>query len=333
ILFYLALFIQVDLEAAKRGIKPMDPSQIPNVGKVLREGWHFPIPFAVLIYTLFWKVYEPETAGLIAAVVVLALAIAFPVGGKRIGIGDVYEMLRDTGKTVVDLFMIGVAAGVIIGALNYSGVGFSLTLSLVTLGGGTQIGLLLIAAVACIILGMGMPTAGVYILLATLVAPALVELGIKPIAAHMFILYYGCLSMITPPVCIASFAAANLAGADPMRTGYTSMWLGWTVFLVPFLFVYSGTLLMQGSPIAIALDFATALAAIWFISAAVTGYSMRNLGPFDRLVYFAGGAGLMLPVASFAQAHWFNIAGAVIAVAIIVWEMLRRSSRARSTAH
>jgi TRAP transporter 4TM/12TM fusion protein len=333
ILFYLALFIQVDLEAAKRGIKPMDPSQIPNVGKVLREGWHFPIPFAVLIYTLFWKGYEPETAGLVAAVVVLALAIIFPVGGKRLGVVDVYEMLRDTGKTVVDLFMIGVAAGVIIGALNYSGVGFSLTLSLVTLGGGTQIGLLLIAAVACIILGMGMPTAGVYILLATLVAPALVELGIKPIAAHMFILYYGCLSMITPPVCIASFAAANLAGADPMRTGYTSMWLGWTVFLVPFLFVYSGTLLMQGSPLAIALDFATALAAIWFISAAVTGYSVRHLGPFDRLIYFAGGAGLMLPVASFAQAHWFNIAGALIAVAIIVWEMLRRSSRARSPAH
>jgi TRAP-type uncharacterized transport system fused permease subunit len=278
----------------------------------------------VLIYALFWGGHEAETAGLWAVLAVLLLALAFPVGGKRIGIRDVYEMLRETGLTVIDLFMIGAAAGIIIGTLNYSGVGFSLTLSLVTLGGGTLIGLLVIAAIASIVLGMGMPTVGVYILLATLVAPALVQMGIQPMAAHMFILYYGCLSMITPPVCIASFAAANLAGADPMRTGYISMALGWTVFLVPFLFVYSGTLLMMGDPLLIALDFATAVVAIWVISAAFMGYSVRRLGLLDRLLYFIAGACLMLPVGSFAAARWFNGAGALMVVMLAVWERTRR---------
>jgi TRAP-type uncharacterized transport system fused permease subunit len=194
----------------------------------------------------------------------------------------------------------------------------------VTLGGGTLIGLLVIAAIASIVLGMGMPTVGVYILLATLIAPALVELNIQPMAAHMFILYYGCLSMITPPVCIAAFAAANLAGSDPMRTGYVSMALGWSVFLVPFMFVFSGTLLLQGDLLPILLDVATAGVAIWIISAAVIGYSMRHLGIADRTIYFLAGACLLLPAASFSAAHWINIAGAVIAAAIFVREWLRR---------
>ena len=215
ILYYLALFIQVDLEAARSDIAPMDPSQLPRMSKVLKSGWQFPIPFAVLIYTLFWIGDEAEMSGLLATATVLLLAVIFPFSGKRIGFRDVYEMLRETGLTILGLFMIGAAAGIIIGTLNYSGIGFSFTLSLLHLGGDTLIGLLVLAAIASIILGMGMPTVGVYILLATLIAPALIQMKVKPIAAHMFILYFGCLSMITPPVAIGAFAAANLADADP----------------------------------------------------------------------------------------------------------------------
>jgi TRAP transporter 4TM/12TM fusion protein len=324
ILFYLALFIQVDLEAARSDMVPMDSAQIPDIRQVLKDGWHFAIPFAVLIYALFWRGYEAETAGLLAIAVTVALAVVIRSGGKRIGVKDLYETLRDTGKTVIELFMIGAAAGIIIGSLNYSGVGFSLTLSLVTLGGGTLIGLLVIAAIASIVLGMGMPTVGVYILLATLIAPALVELGIQPMAAHMFILYFGCLSMITPPVCIAAFAAANLAGSDPMRTGYVSMALGWSVFLVPFMFVFSGTLLLQGDLLPILLDVATAGAAIWIISAGVIGYSFRHLDMVDRAIYFIAGASLLLPAASFPAAPWINIAGTAVAAALFVREWLRR---------
>jgi TRAP transporter 4TM/12TM fusion protein len=318
LLFYVALFIQVDLEAARRGLKPLEPAAIPRVGAVLRAGWYFPIPFVVLVYTLFWLNYEPETAGLAATVASLALAMLFPFQGRRIGLRDLYGMLTESGLAVLDLFMIGAAAGIIIGTLTYSGLGFSLTLVLLDVSGGNLVGLLVVAAIASIVLGMGMPTVGVYILLATLIAPALVKFGIAPMAAHMFIMYYGCLSMITPPVAIGAFAAANLAGADPMRTGFTAMTLGWTVFVLPFLFVFSGTLLLSGNPWLIALDFVTAVAGVWLVSAATMGYARRPLGWPGRAWCAVAGLALMLPAESFAQARWLNVAGGIMAVALLL---------------
>jgi TRAP-type uncharacterized transport system fused permease subunit len=157
-----------------------------------------------------------------------------------------------------------------------------------------------------------------------LVAPTLIQMGIDPMAAHMFILYYGCLSLISPPVAVAAFVAANLAGADPNKTGWFAMAFGWTIFVVPFLFVFSGTLLLRGSPVAIAVDFVTAVIGVWLISAAVMGYSVRHLGIVDRLIYLAAGIGLLLPVGAFEAARWFNIAGGVIAVGLFFWERSNR---------
>jgi len=319
ILFYVALFIQVDLESAKSGILPLDKAEIPRTRDVLRRGWHFPIPFAVLIYTLFWLGQKPEVAGMWAAASALALAILLPTG-ERIGFKQIVVMLRDTGLAVLDLFMIGAAAGIIIGTLAYSGLGFTLTYVLLTLAGGSLIGLLVTAGLASIILGMGMPTVGVYILLATLIAPALIEMKIAPMAAHMFIMYYGCLSMITPPVAIGAFAAANLAQAPPMRTGYAAMRFGWTAFVIPFLFVFSGTLLMQGDPWIIVVDFAAAVIGVWLISAAMMGYSVRGLGHLARLYYGAAGFFLLLPVQAFAHGRWINLAGALMAIALVLLE-------------
>ncbi|HSA90051.1 MAG TPA: TRAP transporter fused permease subunit [Burkholderiales bacterium] len=318
VLFYLALFIQIDLHAARAGIRAVDEAQIPRLGAVLKSGWYFPVPFAILIYALFWLNYEPETAALLAAAATLALGIAVPFQGRRVGWRDVLQMLRDTGLSVLELFMIGAAAGVIIGTLSYSGVGFSLTVVLLHASGENLLALLVIAGAASIVLGMGMPTVGVYILLATLIAPALVKMGIDPMAAHMFIMYYGCLSMITPPVAIGAFAAANLAGADPMRTGWTAMAVGWCVFVIPFLFVFSGTLLLKGDPWLIALDVATATAGVWLVSAASAGYAARPLGAPARLVYAAAGLALMLPAGAFAEARWFNVAGALVAIALLL---------------
>jgi TRAP transporter 4TM/12TM fusion protein len=323
ILFYLALFIQVDLEAARRQLPRVDEAQIPRLGAVMTAGWYFPVPFAVLIYALFWLNYEPETAALLATLATLVLGIAVPFQGKRIGFTDVLGMLRETGLSALELFMIGAAAGVIIGTLNYSGIGFSLTVVLLNVAGGSLIGLLVIAALASILLGMGMPTVGVYILLATLIAPALIKMGIDPMAAHMFIMYYGCLSMITPPVAIGAFAAANLAGADPMRTGWASMAIGWSVFVIPFLFVFSGTLLMAGDPWLIALDFVTAVAGVWLVSAAVIGYSVRVLGLVARIYYGFAGLCLMLPAGAFAEARWLNVVGAGMAIALFILERRR----------
>lgn len=332
ILYYIALFIQVDLEAARTNIQPMDPSEIPRIGKVLREGWYFPIPFIVLVYMLFWGGEEADGAGLITVAVSLVLAMLIPFQGKRVGLREIYEMLRDTGLAVIDLFMIGAASGIMIGALNYSGTGFTLSLVLIHLAGGSLFLLLVLSAIVNIILGAGLPTVGCYILLATLVAPTLVQMGIDPMAAHMFILYYGCLSLISPPVAVAAFVAANLAGADPNKTGWMAMLFGWTIFVVPFLFVFSGTLLMRGSPILIGIDFVTAVAGIWLISAAAMGYSVRHLRLLDRAVYMAAGIGLLLPVGAFTAARWLNIAGGAIAVGLFIWERTNRRNEAAAAA-
>jgi len=324
LLFYVALFIQVDLEAARSNILPMPKDEIPRLSQVLKEGWYFMLPLAALVYALFWLGYEPEMAGLVATGVVVALGVIFPFRGKRVGVRDLVVMMRDAGIGVLDLFMLGAAAGIMIGALNYSGVGFTLTLVLILLAGGSLAALLVLSAIANIILGLGLPTVGVYILLATLVAPALVKMGIDPMAAHMFIMYYGCLSMISPPVAIAAFVAANLAGADPNRTGWTAMAFGWTLFVIPFVFVFSGTLLMKGPPLLILVDFFTAAVGVWLISAAMMGYARRQLAVVERVVYGATGLLLLIPVSAFEGAQWLNLAGAVICAALYLRERVAR---------
>ncbi|MCC6473151.1 MAG: TRAP transporter fused permease subunit [Burkholderiales bacterium] len=324
VLYYAALFIQVDLEAARSQIKAMDPAALPRLGAVLKAGWYFTIPFVVLIYALFSLNYEPENAGLLAIATALALAVVFPFRGRRIGIRDLYRMCRDSAISALDLFMLGAAAGIMIGTLNYSGIGFTLSLVLISVAAGSLIALLALCAFTNIILGLGLPTVGVYIVLATLVAPTMIKMGITPMAAHMFIMYYGCLSMITPPVAIASYVAANVAGADQNRTGWTSMSFGWTIYVVPFLFVYSDTLLMKGDPLPIAVDFVTAVAGVWFVSAAIMGYAIDRLSPGARAVFGITGLCLMMPVNAFAGADLLNIAGVSLALVLFVRERLRR---------
>ena len=317
VIFYAALFLQADLEAAKDGLGGVPVKDLPRARSVLKEGWFFPFPFAVLIYSLFWLNHEPATAALLAAGCVLLLSLIFGFRGRRVTGRDIYEIFRDTGLSVIDLFMIGAAAGAVIALLNYSGLGFGLTLALVQLAGGNLIILLILAAITCIILGMGMPTVGVYILLATLVAPALIEMKVDPLAAHMFILYFGCLSMITPPVAIGAFAAANIARADPMKTGFEAVRFGWTVFVVPFLFVFSTTLLMKGSPAIIAFDVVMALAGVWFGAAGVIGFSTRHLTAPFRALHILTGLCLLMPVGALGIGRWMNMAGIALAIALI----------------
>ncbi len=318
LLFYTALFVQVDLEAARSDIQRMPESEIPRLGEVFRRGWFFILPFAVLVYVLFWQSWEPEAAGLLAIVTTLVLALAFPFEGKRITWRDLVGMFRETGVSVLDLFMIGAASGIMIGALNYSGVGFTLTIVLLQVAGGSLIALLILSAIVNIILGLGLPTVGVYILLATLVAPALVKMGIEPMAAHMFIMYYGSLSMISPPVAIAAFAAANLAGADHNKAGWAAMAFGWTIFVIPFLFVFSPTLLANGDPVSIAIDFAAAVIGIWFISASIMGYSVRALSLAGRIGYGLAGILVFLPAVVAGPLRWVNLVGVALALALFV---------------
>ena len=324
VLYYVALFLQADLEAAKFSISRVPEDLIPSGVQVLKDGWYFPLPFVVLIAGIFWWNYPIDTAALAAVAIVVVLGAVFGFKGQRLKVPDLVDILRSTGTSVIDIFMIGAAAGMVIGVLNISGLGFGLTLSLVQLAAGNLFVLLILAAIVSIVLGMGLPTVGVYILLATLVAPALIEMGVDPIAAHMFIMYFGMMSMITPPVCVGAFAAAAIAESSPMRTGYAAMRFGWTAFVIPFMFVFSGTLLFKGDALHVAIDFVAAVAGVWAVSAAMMGYGFRTMGPVTRLLYAAAGACLIVPIQAIAGGRMLNIAGAVLLAALLIAEFTTR---------
>ncbi len=332
LLYYVALFIQADLEAAKMGIKRVEESQIPRIWGVLASGWVFIVPFVVLIYALFWLNYAPETAAMYASLTVLAVGLLLGYGGKRMTLRQLLDALIATGIGALDILMIGAAAGFIMGILQATGLGFALTLFLVKLGGGNVIALLIIAALMCIVLGMGMPTLGVYVLLAILVAPSLVEVGFEPLPAHMFILYLGMMSFITPPVAIGAFFAASLAGAPPMRTGFTAMRFGWTAFIVPFLFIFSPSLLLQSDSVATTVvAVATAVSGVWLASAGMIGYFTRPMPVATRAGFLIAGLCLLIPQDLTAWSAWTDLLGIALAALLISYEVAG-ARRARALA-
>ena len=328
ILYYAVLFIVADLEAARAGITRVDEALIPRARAVFRAGWYFPLPFGVLIYTLFWLNRRPEEAALFASLTLVACAILFGYKGRRPSLHVLVDAVRQTGLAVLDIIMVCTGAGVVIGILAVTGLGFGLTLSLVSIAANSLILLLVLSAIVSIILGMGMPTIAVYVLLASLVAPAMVEAGVLPVAAHLFVLYFGMMSFVTPPVAVAAFAAASLAKADPFRTGFTAMRFGWVAYIVPFLFVYSPTLILIGSWDHIVIDFVTALAGIWLISAGFVGYALRPIAAAERLAFAVAGTFLLVPIALFPQAIYFNVAGVLIG-ALLMWREFSIRSRLR----
>jgi TRAP-type uncharacterized transport system fused permease subunit len=236
------------------------------------------------------------------------------------------DALVQTGLASLDILMIAAAAGFITGILQATGLSFALTLLLVKLGGSNLVLLLVIAALLCIVLGMGMPTIGVYVLLAVLVAPSLVELGFSKLASHMFILYLGMMSMVTPPVAIGAYFAASLAGAEPMRTCFIAMRFGWTAYIVPFLFMFSPALLiLEGtSATATLIAIASAIAGVWLISIGMVGYLFRPLPWLLRIGFGLAGIGLLLPDQIAPWAAGSDLAGLILGITVVGYELLVR---------
>ena len=333
VLYYISLFIQVDLEAAKKGIKRVPQEDIPRLAPVLKSGFVFIIPFAVLIYLLFWENREAEFAALIAALVSAGIGMALGYKGLRMKFRVLIHALTATGLASLDILIIAAAAGFIGGILQATGFGFALTLLLVKIGAGNLVALLIIAAILCIVLGMGMPTIGVYVLLSVLVAPSLVEVGFPPLASHMFILYLGMMSMITPPVAIGAFFAASLAGAPPMRTGFVAMRLGWTAYIVPFLFMFSPTLLLQGGSTAeTVVAIATAIIGVWLISAGMVGYLAGPMVLWLRVGFVLSGICLLIPDQVAYWAVWTDMAGAIAGALVVACQVLLRPGKSPAPA-
>ena len=260
IVYFYVLFLQVDGVAARFGLEGIPKNELPKIGKVLFSGWPYLVPLAVMIYFLIGLGYRAGLSGMYACGILLVLMIL-----KNRRFPSRHEWSRffvEGGENLLPLLMIGGGAGVIIGLMNSTGLGFQLSLALTTIAENAGVfAMLLMTAFICIILGMGMPTAAVYVVLVSIVAPALVEMKIPELSAHMFIFYFGLLSMLTPPVAVASMVAAEIAESDMWQTGLLGLQLAVAAFLMPFLWAFNPAMLLKGSRLSIFLVIATIIPA------------------------------------------------------------------------
>ncbi|HEX2932382.1 MAG TPA: TRAP transporter fused permease subunit [Candidatus Binatia bacterium] len=328
VLYYVALFIQVDLLAARNGIRGLPRNEVPKLLPVLKRSASFVGPLVVLVVWMFFLNRRPEEAGLLAALA--ALIIGFLTPGVKLGRSEIIRILRNAGRGMLEIAAITGLAGVVIGVLQLTGLGFTLTLTLLNIGQSNALLLLVLTALVSIVLGMGMPTTAVYVLLAVLVAPGLAKLGILPIAAHLFIFYFGMLSMITPPVCMASYAAASIGKTDPVKTGWEAMRLCSIAYVVPFLFVFSPSLLLIGHWYEVVLSVITAIFGAILLGVGLVGHLFRPVGIIKRASFLLAAAGLLIPVlhsGPYAMLTWVtNGAGFILAAFLVSVEWIARGS-------
>ena len=324
ILYYAALFIHVDLEAAKHKIGAAQVADMPPFREIVKSGWHFPIPLVFLVATLAWPEYFQipiERAAIYATAILIVLSLAFGYRGRRVGLGEMLRAILDTGRAALDIVLIGAAAGMVVGALNISGISFGLTLQLIALAGGNLFLLLILTAIVSIILGMGMPTVSVYVLTASLLAPSIIKLGVSPMAAHMYVMYFGMLSMITPPVAIAAYAAANIARVSGWTTGWTAVVVGWSTFFIPFLFVTEPSMLFHDTWWSIGWNFSRNILGIFVGTAAIVGYLNAPLSPVWRLWFAVSAIAILIPQHVFRGADildWIGLAAAAAGIVVHV---------------
>ena len=325
VLFYVALFIQVDLDAGKKGFKRVPKDEVSKARAALREGWVILPCLAILIYTLMVVRMDPSKAGVISGFISIPFLMLTKAGrGKYLQ--HFVDAFANTGKTLLSMSALIAGAGIIVGISAASGLGFNITYALTSISQNNLFLLLILAAIVSVILGMGMPAVPAYALVATLVAPALVKLGILPIAAHLFIFYFATVSNWTPPVALACFACSAITGANPNKIGWIAMRLGILAYIVPFLFVYSPALILRdNSFLIIVASVVTAVIGTVFLGVGLVGYLFQVVPTARRVLFGIAGFALLFP---FKQGIMIgailNAIGLIMAVALLWWELRRR---------
>ncbi len=282
-IYFLVLFIQVDAIARRYHIKGLPREELPVVLSVLKTGWIFILPIVVLLYFLFWLGYNPGLSALYSGA---SLIVLMTIRDRRPpSLLQWRNFFLGSGEILVPLLLIGGAAGIILGVLNSTGLAFQLSLILTAIGKSSGIlVMLMLTSAICIILGMGMPTATVYIVLVSVIGPALINMGLVPIGAHLFLFYFGLISMLTPPVAIASMVAAEMAGANMWRTGFIGVQLAATAYLLPYLWAFNPAMLLEGSLIAIIYAVATTVSAGLLLANSVTVFGSGGSSGWVRAI-------------------------------------------------
>ena len=337
LLYYVGLFMQVDSYAARRGLKGLKREELPSAWETLKSGWYYAFVIALLIVMLLHFKRESH-APFYATALLLVLNQLFNKE-HRWSVNSVVNFLEANGRTFVELIGILAGCGLLIGAFSMTGVISSLATDMLRIAGSNVFLLLAMCAITSLILGLGLTTTACYIFLAILVAPALEKLGLNRMAVHMFIFYWGMLSSITPPVAIASFAAAGIAGAPAMKTGWESMWVGSIIYFIPFFFVMNPSLVLQGDGIYLeALQLTVeAIIGIVLICGGIQGYQAgvgdtRHAGSLQwplRVLLVIGGLILATPGGGIAPLSRTTMTllgfGVSVPTLAMLWYFVRRA--------
>lgn len=292
ILYYLCLFFQIDFRSKKLGLRGVDKSELPTPKRVLRDGYLYVLPLMVIVFMLV-QGYSPMRAGLIGIVSVIVVSFFAKYGKMNLKI--LFKALDLGARAMIETAVACAAAGFIIGVVSLTGIGLKFSGIIINLAGENLLLVLIFTMITSMILGMGLPTVAAYIVQVSLTVPALVELGVPVMAAHLFIFYFAILANITPPVALASYAASGIANSNPIKTSIASIRLGIAGFIIPFMFVYGNELILLGNVFEIGLAVITAIFAIYIFASVVEGWWFEKLNIFERLIMAAGSISMIFP--------------------------------------
>jgi len=315
-LYFFCLFIQVDAHAARHGIVGTPKEECPRFGEVMKEGWFYIAAIALLIYIVVVMWREAQAAWI--TTLVLLIMTMFKKS-TRLNFRKFLDLLEGIGKFMGEITSILAACGLIIGSMGFTGVAHSFSHEIVSFAGGNVFLLLVLGAFASFILGMGMTITACYIFLAIVMAPALVKIGFYPLAVHLFVMYWGMASFITPPVALGSFAGATVAGSGPIETGVQSMKLGIATYIVPFFFVMNPALILHGSGGEILYTFITCVLGLGLIASSLEGYllGIGTIPVWSRPFLFFAGILLGYPVGWITDAAGFALALVIVSAVFI----------------
>ena len=293
VFYYILIFLQVDFEAARKGLRGLQGSDLPLLKNTLKRGYLQLFPVLILIYFLFVIKYSPELSAFLATLAIFVVMIFRKK--DRLSLGKILDALEGTAQTVVVVGLACAMAGLMMGSVSLTGIAILISGDLVQFSGGNLILLLLLAAVTSFIFGMGMGSIPCYIFVAVMVAPALEQMGIPLIIAHLFVFWLALASFITPPVCISAYVAAAISGCSPIRAGVWATRIGIGIFIIPFAFVYNQGLVLHGSVTTIIGSIIACLIGVVFLAAGLEGYLLKETSWWQRPFFLAGGIMMFVP--------------------------------------
>lgn len=312
LLYYIGVWLGVHYEAKKYGLKGTPREELPKFGPLFMEKGHLAIPLAVIVYLLV-SGYTPMRAAL--AAIALSIICACLRKSTRIGLKEIVNGLIDGSKGVLGVLIACATAGIIIGVVTKTGVGLKVATALLDLSGGQLLPAMFFTMITSLILGMGVPTTANYVITSTIAAPALVQMDVPVLAAHMFAFYFGIVADVTPPVALAAYAGAGIAGANPMRCGVIAAKLAIAAFIVPYIFVLAPELLMiNATTLTIVYSALTAIIGMWGVSMAMIGFCQNALNSLQRVLFMAGGICMIIP------GHITDLVGVVCLITAFMWQ-------------